>query len=352
VSRESRLKATIGAINPRGVDLTELAPARSVSRAAPIQRIGMDMAAGALAFTSLDRFEDGDGNPVASDDPAAIRRPGDPFTPMLLRLKYGRHIQPALFTQAKRLLVHRHAGLDQAGGAVLEAVAAAALFEWLNDECSRCRGASAMKVRPCPARCDRGYFGFAGLREPMRGRRRSRRTARDLILEQAMMLGAMRGEAWFGVKGMMCATCRTTGFVVVKPRDVRGMLCTSCGNSGQQDWSPKRRWLLVAHHIKLANAQPLTYPAFLQGWNRKYWRFIGVLRAADRAVGVGLDLGLFASTGRDIDMGGGRGRISSIEPGREEKQDDCAPVEPSGAVGQSAEESPQQPTGPVPSKDS
>jgi hypothetical protein len=341
VSREARLKATIGALQPSGFDLTELAPARSVSRAAPVQRVSMDMAAGALAYASLDRFEDADGKGVASDDPDAIRRPGDPFTPMLLRLKYGRHIRPALFADARRALLHRHAGLDIRGGAVLDSVASAALFEWLHDQCSKCRGARPPRMRTCPARCDRGFFAFAGLKEPGRGRNKHRRTARSRLLEDAMILGALPGEAWFGVHGVSCTTCRGNGFVIERPREVRGMVCTFCGNSGQEDWKPKRRWALISHYLAIAKAEPLTYPAFLQGWNRKYWRFIGVLRSADRAVGVGLDLGMFASQGRDVDMGGGRATISSIEPGREEKQDERAPVETSGAVGQSAEESPQ-----------
>lgn len=352
MSREARLKGTISGLQPRGFDLTDLAPARSVSRAAPIPRVSMDMAAGALAYSSLDRYEDAAGNAVASDDPAGFRRPGDPFGPLLLRLKYGRHVRPALFNQARTILLHRHAGLDTRSSATLDAVASAALFEWLHDECSKCRGARAARMKPCPARCAWGRVGYGGLKEPLRTRRSGRRTTRVRILEDAMTLGAMPEEIWFAAEGARCTACAGLGYAVEKPREVRGMMCVSCSNSGQEDWRPNRRWQLISYYLKRANAAPLTCRAFLEGWNRKYWRLIGVLRAADRIVGVGLDLGFWPSQGRDIDIGGGAGRISAIEPGREEKQDDRAPVETSAAVGLSEEESPQQPTGPLPPQES
>ena len=331
--RDARVKATVSGLQPASLDLTKFARSRSArfSSTVAARKVPMDSAAGALAYAALDRYEDDQGKPTGADDPTAMRRPGDPLASLLLRLKYSGQRSPDLFKQARLLLVHRHCGLEGKPTDRHHAVAAAALFEWMHDDCARCRGARRIKTRPCPAHCDRGRVSYGGLRQGLVA-------DRTLVIDAAMAAGAMGEEAWLEVRRGQCQACGGRGYQLARPVDPRGMLCSYCGNSGRSDLKPKKRYTLMLQSGLLGRADraSLDYEAFRTYWQRHYWRLLDVLRVADRfRVGQGLDFGLFHSQNR------------SIESGIEEKQDAIALVERS-PVGQQAEQQPAEPTGELP----
>jgi hypothetical protein len=123
LSRESVIKATAAALQPKALDLTQF---RQRSARDSTVKVKTDDAAGALAFAALDR-EDG---------------PGDALRPILLRLKYADQRTKPIFIRALMLLLGRHGYDAQKPSDTLYALATVALFEWLNDACVKCRATS------------------------------------------------------------------------------------------------------------------------------------------------------------------------------------------------------------------
>lgn len=356
MSREARLKATAAALNPRGLDLTQF---RQRSSREESLKVREDSAAGALAFAALDRFEDAKGRAVAADNPAGARHPGDPLAALLVRLKYGRHFSRPVFVEAVQRLIERHGGARESPTpAIRDAVAAAALFEWIHDACPRCRGARGAQLEPCPDRCDRGRVGRGGLRERLQvKRRRNRKDWRHPSIDQAMLLGAMPEEAWLGVNFGPCPTCAGVGYRIRKTEQKRGMQCSHCSNSGVVEFSPRKRFALVATS---PGAGKLTYRQFLNNWHKLYYRLLEALQFDDRRISQDLVFGYRPArrncewTPLHSQIPGDR--IRAIESGIEKDHNAVTPterVETGGdAVGQPSTKSLQEPAGEVSPKDS
>lgn len=321
MSRSSRIKATSGALNPRGLDFTKFR--QRGSREGRRLNVRSDDAAGALAFVALDRYEDTKGDPVAANDPAGMRRPGDPLAALLVRLKYAEHFSNAIFVDATKELVARYSGFARhdVTERMRDAVAAAALFEWIHDACPRCRRVKpARTVVRCPAGCDRGAVGRGGLRERLRPSRRKRRP-KDWIhpdIEQALISGALRDEVWLPVPEGCCATCSGRGFLVSKAQRPKGMHCSLCHNSGVVALKAPKRFDLVALSPLAGGMKRKDFTR----WHPIYYKFIDALRALDRRMASTIDFGLYASQGRDLLTHEKNARLmSAIDSGIEEKQD-------------------------------
>lgn len=109
---EWKIKAVAGALQPKALDLTKYARARSASRERVAPQLRGDDAAGALAFAAAD----------------------DPLPGLLLRLKYAEQRSPDIFKQAQLILLGRYGGTAQRDtSAMMAACAAGALFEWTHD---------------------------------------------------------------------------------------------------------------------------------------------------------------------------------------------------------------------------
>lgn len=271
--REAVLKATAGALNPKGLDLTKYRQRGARERAISVRA---DEAAGALAFAQLDRYEDAAGRAVAWDDPSGVRMPGDSFPALLLRLKYADQLSRGLLRSAHVALVHHYGGLSVARSETLAAVGLVALSEWLFDRCPKCRPSTGgvKQPRPCLA-CGQRREGSVIVGQPTPG----------------------------------CRECRGLGRIFEAPQRPRGMLCVSCRNSGRVTFKPKRRWRMVSEYLveqrRARNERPegLAYDSFLSNWQERYWRFLDVLRATDQRIVAGLDFGFGHSHNRSIDSG-------------------------------------------------
>lgn len=306
MTREARLKATVAGLQPKGLDLTALAPARVASRVKSTPRVATDDAAYALGFSVADLIlKDRDGN--------AELTAGAPLAATLLRLKYAEQFSLARFAWAHERLVHNYGGISGKVKRpdVTAIVAQAALVEWLKDTCPRCRGADAgaAQARRCPACAPK---------------------APEHPWE-------VEGRPQVG-----CAKCGGLRRIFAAPKESRGLRCVPCNSTGRISYQYRRRFRLVNELVGDAAIARGEKPKSLRldsfgYWEVKYLHFLDVLRMIDRQMGAGLDFGLHAS------------KIRDIEPALEEKQD-AATAEPSAR--QAAEESPEEPTGMMPPKES
>lgn len=281
--REAKVIAVAGALQAKSFDLTKY---RQRSLAERRLTLRPEVAAGMLAFGAMN----------VTDAHGDVRR-GDPLPGLLLELKVASHVNLDRYTRALALLVHRHGGLMKDADTV-RAVAGGALFEWLNDQCSQCRGAREGSRQPRACRCtplvDQNSVG---------GRYYEVQSAKGPI--QALTSRPEPG----------CPKCRGTGRVFSEAKERRGMLCAHCGNSGRIDFKARDRWLFVSDHLKqMQRAQGETPKGikrdqFSQHWMRRYMRFLDVLREIERRLGTGLDMGWEANM------------IQPIEPDPQEEQD-------------------------------
>lgn len=276
--RESKIVAIAGAVQAKSFDLTQY---RQRSLAERRLKVRGEDAAGALAFAAMDQYEGLDGLPTGANDPDATRLPGDPLTPLLLRLKYADQWAKDSFQRAQLILLHRYGGLSGAPSETLFAVAYAALAEWVHDPCPKCRGTSA------------------GTQEPA------------LCLQCGQRRAEVGNGRWaiFGQPGAGCPKCGGLGRIFKEPKARRGMQCVACSNSGRVILHPKRRWRMVSEYLVAAQRargerpRSLDYKTFLGYWQIRYERFLSVLRAADRRLVAGLELGLTARPRAEEDPG-------------------------------------------------
>jgi hypothetical protein len=269
LSRERALKATAAGLQPKGLDLTQYAPARVANRVESTQRISNEIAAYALGFAVSDHLVDD--NVV----------PGAPLATVLLRLKYAEQVNPANFTQAHRLLVHTYGGIYGARRPdIVDAIAASALIEWLRDTCPKCRGAEAgeAKARRCACvpvtRADH---------EIVPGRREEAQVGQKIFTRVAA--SPLPG----------CPKCGGMGRIFSAPKESRGVRCLSCHGTGRVAFGYRERFRVVnkllgdAARVRGKRVKALRLDAFAH-WAIRYHHFLDTLRTIDRQMGAGISL--------------------------------------------------------------
>jgi hypothetical protein len=278
MSREAKVIAVAGGLNPKGLDLTKYRQ-RWIGDKRPNLRA--DEAGGALGFAA---------GPVKIEDEWYA---GDEFRVLLLRMKEGRQLSADPFKRALLLLLKRHGTPDPS--VTEEAVAAGALFEWLNNDCFKCRGAKAGKSRPSicpecfpPAPLDKAKP--AGRRELMEI---VSSTARHVVARFAAVPTAKKG----------CRRCGGGLGRIFRPDLKRraAFRCRECGNSGRIEFDVSNRWRFVNDYLRVKSeargeiAAGINRKTFLKNWMTRYEKFLKALQGHERKLGVGLDLGLNAS---------------------------------------------------------
>jgi hypothetical protein len=268
--REKAIKAVAGALQPDSLDLTKYRQ-RGIREGRTLH-VRKEEAAGALAFAAQDREVDG----------RATK--GDTLAPLLLRLKYVDQHSKETFQKAHLILLRRHGWSRRKPSETMWAVAMVAIFEWVHDQCPECRGNRPNQAVPTPCEA----CGQA--------RERDGKIARGV--HGNLVNGAHRIEPRPG-----CVKCGGMGRIFKEVRAGRGMLCASCGNSGRSHFPPKERHRLVADYLATSakvrgrELREFRYDAF-KPWLPKYQRFLDALRAADKTIAAGIDLGMRPSHNR------------------------------------------------------
>lgn len=200
MSREAKIRATAAAMHPKSIDLAAM---RQRSTRDNDFHVRPEIAAGALAYAS-------------SHD-------GDPLPSLMLRLKHARWRTAENYKAAGELLLYRYKGLSCTPSRTMQAVAMAALYEWVNDHCT-CR-----------------------------------------VMDGAKRSGDRE-------RGIRCLSCNATGRVTFDPRK-RARLVSELIAADQKACGEK----VTGFPSKRFGAV----------WNSKYWKFIDVLRMIDKhEVGV------------------------------------------------------------------
>lgn len=316
MSRESALKATAAGLQPKSLDLTQLAPARVATRVASTRRVSNEDAAYALGFSVADLVLDGE----------LIR--GAPLAALLLRMKYADQMTAQNFAQAHALLLDHYGGTPTKPW-IMGAVARAALVEWLLDRCPKCRGAEGGQAKARRCTC-MPKDGRTEIGEPYRDPQGAVYLDRE---------GAPLVRSWNTTQPERgCPKCAGLGRIFGVPKERRGIRCLSCRSSGRLSYKHRRRYRLVSAFLLARNGIKNFQPKnFSEYWDQKYRHFLSALRATDRQMGAGLDFGYRPSENRAI----------GVVP--EEKLDD-EQAERSDviAVGQTSEHEPEEPTGELP----
>lgn len=335
MSREANVKAVSAGLQPKSLDLTDFAPARGVTRVKSTMRVSNEDAAYAIGFSAADLIIDGE---LVS---------GAPLAAILLRIKYAKQL--AFFGEAHEKLLHSYGGIsgNPKRPDVTALVARAALLEWLQDSCPKCRGAETGRVeaRPCKECPQRRA------REPWEvdGRREAGDPYRDPWGETYRdRQGHVIVRTWMSSSPAPgCVKCGGMGRIFSAPKESRGIRCIPCNSTGRISYKYRRRFRLVNEMVvDAAIARGEKFPKGLRldsfsYWERRYLHFLDVLRSIDRQMGAGIDFGVHASN------------IRLIEPAREEKQDAAEAESADGnAVGQPTAHEPEEPTGPVPPEES
>lgn len=285
--REDKVKSASASLQAKSLDLTSMAPARSATRVKSTRRVATDEAAYALGFASAPIIVDG----VSLD--------GDPLVVALLRLKYAVQMNTANFERALELVLHRHAGLSKPVSETMRATAAGALLEWMNDRCEKCRPSRGQALQPgaCPE-C-----------RPTTPEGKDNRARRE-----GVEFTKADGERMERIVAKLspapgCPKCHGLGRIFAERPLPRGMVCISCRNSGVVAWRAKRRWRMVSElllEVQRDRGLPcvgIPWPRFSDHWHKRYYGFLGILRAADRRMGATIDFGLVHSDNREIASG-------------------------------------------------
>lgn len=229
MSREARIKAVAGGLQPKGLDLTQFQRHHG-RRPTKLRAADAD---GVLGFAGADVAQkDARGNTIETFY-------GDALATALLRLKYADQRSRESFTRAVEILVHRHGGLARKRSEMVRFCAIAAVFEWVHDACPKCRGrreAQARKMKK-PNVAERGIRCIA-----CRGTGRIHTDGRP---------GAKRKDRWLYVNDLVVTLQKERG----QPRTGIGL------------------------------------QVFLSHWMQRYEDFLEILRRTDRTIAAGLDLG-------------------------------------------------------------
>lgn len=271
LSRESKLIATASALQPKSLDLTQFARARVADNTRRM-RVGSDEASAALAFATVDVIDKDGGT-----------RKGDELPGMLLRLKYANQWGKALFQRAHLILLKRH-GWDGKRdiSETLFAIAYAAIVEWVQDRCPKCRGARQGQRDPLVCLS-------CGLHKEMVDTVVNGRLTKRAVITGRPALG--------------CPKCHGLGRIFEKDKKRgKGMRCVPCGNSGRRSFPVKQRWFLVVDFLQSSAAarglayDPLKIEVFRTNWMPKYHKFLDILQDIDRnQITSGIDFSFAAA---------------------------------------------------------
>jgi hypothetical protein len=291
MNRETKLKATASALQPDSLDLTQFAKARAASFEQEMHIRSTD-AAGAMAFAAMDQFQDADGNVVAPNDPCGVRVKGDPLAVLLLRLKYADAWNREVFNQAHLILARRYGGLYRRRSETFHAVSLVALFEWIHDACTTCRGQrQGMKATRCPV-CPQ---------PPKRQNDRAPYRAQEFQTANGVF------EAASLAPNPGCPKCNGMGRIFEKPKRPKGMRCLSCHNTGRKNLTVKQRHKLVNEYLtdsqraRGLKAVELTLGTFADHWHARFYRVMDVLRQTDKRIVENLDLRVRGSARSDAE---------------------------------------------------
>lgn len=260
--RDSTIKAVAAALQPKSIDLTKHARARrrdGESLNEFTRTVSGEDAAGALGFAAND-WENKDVNSPLFGDSG----PGNPLAPVLLRLKYADDRSSSTFVRAQRLLFARYeTDPRKRASATLYAVVRAALFEWVHDQCQKCRGRKpgAPKASPCLA-CGQ-----------------SRETVSDGEGTREVILGQPTKE---------CPRCFGLGRLFPRIKEAKGMKCNTCANSGRRSLPAKARWRLVSKYLEGG----IDFRIFTNRWLKAYQKVVDALRAEDKRLAGSIDIQL------------------------------------------------------------
>jgi hypothetical protein len=176
----------------------------------------------------------------------------------------------------------------------LYAVGFAALFEWLNDACPRCRSTKprTARVSPCPS---------------CRPVEREKVTARFTTAEIEV-----KGQLYTRPIAMQspdpgCPKCRGMGRVFAEDKQRGGMRCVTCQNTGRQRFRLKQRWQLVSEFLgdiqegRRERRVGIPLDTFRDRWATNYNRLLDYLQRCDRTLAAGLDLHQDAVENRSTD---------------------------------------------------
>jgi hypothetical protein len=273
--RESKIIAVAGGLNAQGLDLTKYRQ-RWIGDKRP--HLSAQEADGALGFaTGAVLIKD-------ADDPEGQWYKGDEFRSLLLRIKMGQQLSVDPFKRALLLLLKRQG--EEGACATTQAVAAGALFEWLNDQCMRCRGAKHGQSRPKPCT---SCFPVDKEGDPVPRRdvvELFSHAKRRIIACFAAVPGARNG----------CMKCAGSGRIFTETRRRSTVVrCRACSNTGRIEFEATQRWRFVDDYLRMRGGKyGISRRAFLKGWMSRYESFLKALRSQERKLGVGLDLGLNA----------------------------------------------------------
>ena len=256
--RDKVVKAIAGALQPKNLDLTQFARARSADPSALERqfKVRSEDAAGALAYATKERVIKGK------------LEPGDRLPGLLLQLKYAKKMSRETFNQAHLILLERHGGLGRHLSLMVWAIGAAAIFEWINDACPKCRGRSrgAQQVQPC-LDC---------------GQTRVAKTINGQDLPRPVVVGQPSPG---------CPKCKGMGRIFTMREEHQRVRCGACNNSGRLAYRRKQRYTLVNDYLFHARGRGIVMQGFFDHWLPCYWNFLDVLQRVDRDIALGIDLG-------------------------------------------------------------
>jgi hypothetical protein len=249
MSREAKIRATAAAMHPKAIDLAAM---RQRSVRDTDFRVRPEIAAGALAYASND---------------------SDALPSLMLRLKHARWRTPENYRVAGELLLHRYKGLACVPSRTMRAVAMAALYEWVNDHCAKCRDREEPTPQPSTCECVN-----------RKEERRSRTSPSVAWSRRVVSVG-------FPLAG--CAKCGGSGRIFDGAKRERGIRCLSCNSTGRITFDPRKRARMVSELVAIAQKDAgekvtgFSTKKFGSAWHAKYWKFVDVLRMIDKhEVGV------------------------------------------------------------------
>lgn len=266
--RDSILKATAGALQPKSLDLTKF---RQRSIEERTRTMSGEQAAGAMGFAAMDWIEDPEDTTTHA---------GDPLAPALIRLKYAQQRNQGLFNYAHLLLIHRHVGKEMVSDAMF-AVALGALFEWIEDACPKCREKRQGAAKPL-------YCLDCGQRRE----EQDYRDGEGIWRKRTILVGQPKKD---------CLKCQGLGRIFKPLRAARGVKCAPCGNTGRRSFTVKERWWYVNDFLRSRpRGRGMDLKVFSKRWLKVFNEFLDVLRKADKNLHAAIDTQISRHENADI----------------------------------------------------
>jgi hypothetical protein len=260
--REPIVKATISALQPKGLDLSKYQKTRERQ-----VNLRPEDASGALAFAACDVEVDGE-----------VMR-GDTLRPRLLRLKASPS-SGAFFQEALHDFLRRHGFKSSRPVPMLYATGLVALFEWMYDACPKCRkerqGSPKPRTCECVNRTEERRYRH-GPKQPWGYR-----------------------KVKVGARLSGCGKCHGLGRIFPKDDAPRGMVCVTCQNSGRLAFKGSVRRSLVDEMHRDMMGRPMDHDAWSRVWIKRYWQLLDDLRSIDEIIAGNMNVRLFAGTGTQL----------------------------------------------------